>query len=231
MTRSPVHPHKEAATDTDRDIGPRRGRGERLAIIAGVLVTVLAIAGIAFVVTNDGDPAVTPDAPPSTPTAATAAPTTQPSQQAPADQAAAAAEARYREFLRVGDTVGANGFSRAAAYEAVAVSPELAVQQLSVRQSRAQGLRQAGQTRLASLEVSSVDLDPPAGGYPKVVLQACLDVSGVDVTDRSGLSVVTADREPRSKSTVTMYQYKEGTVGAEAGGWYVYEATAKNEPC
>jgi hypothetical protein len=64
-----------------------------------------------------------------------------------------------------------------------------------------------------------------------VVLQVCLDVSGVDIVDGTGTSIVSPDREDRSKSTVTMYEYEPGTKGAEAGGWFVYEATALNEPC
>jgi hypothetical protein len=140
-----------------------------------------------------------------------------------------AAEGRYREFLQVVDTIGLAGFRDAAALRTVAVPPERTVQQLAVRQSN--GLRQQGRSRLSSLEVSSVVLNPATGDYPAVVLQACLDVSGVDVVDRSGRSVVTRDRAERSRSTVTMYKYTKGTTGAEAGGWFVYQATARNEPC
>ena len=96
---------------------------------------------------------------------------------------------------------------------------------------QSKGLRQRGRTRLSSLEVSSVVLNPAPGDYPEVVLRACLDVSHVDVVDQSGRSVVTRDRAARSRSTVTMYKYAKGTAGAEAGGWFVYQATAKNEPC
>ena len=202
-----------------------RGRGERLIIGVAGLVTVLAIVGITILVTSGHKAAIAP------PLTATTAPGTQLTQRSPEDQAAAAAQARYRDFLRVVDTVGTAGFVSDAPLKAVAVPPELVLQQLTVRQSKPQGRRQNGYTRLTSLSVSSVDLTPPAGGYPEVVLQACVDVSGVDITDRTGRSVVTAGRAPRTKSTVTMYEYKKGTVGAEAGGWYVYQATAKNEPC
>lgn len=216
----------EPPTRTDQGTPRRRGRGERLVILLAGLVTVLALVGITVLLISNGNKAAI-----APPLAATSAPSTQPREQSPEDQAAAAAQARYRDFLRVVDTVGVTGFVNDAPLKAVAVPPELVVQQLTVRQSKPQGRRQRGYTRLVSLSVSSVNLAPPPGGYPEVVLQACVDVSAVDVTDRTGRSVVTASRAPRSKSTVTMYQYKKGTVGAEAGGWYVYQATAKNEPC
>ena len=217
LTEHPAH--------TDQRPPRIRSRGDRLVIGVAGLVTVLAIIGITILVTSGDKAAIAP------PLTATTAPSTQPTQQSPEDQAAATAQARYRDFLRVVDAVGIAGFVSDAPLKAVAVPPELVVQQLTVRQSKPQGRRQNGYTRLTSLSVSSVDLTPPAGGYPEVVLQACVDVSGVDVTDRTGKSVVTAGRAPRSKSTVTMYAYKKGIVGAEAGGWYVYQATAKNEPC
>jgi len=224
-TREHGMPLTEHPAHTDQRPPRSRSRGDRLVIGVAGLVTVLAIIGITILVTSGDKAAIAP------PLTATTAPSTQPTQQSPEDQAAATAQARYRDFLRVVDAVGIAGFVSDAPLKAVAVPPELVVQQLTVRQSKPQGRRQNGYTRLTSLSVSSVDLTPPAGGYPEVVLQACVDVSGVDVTDRTGKSVVSAGRAPRSKSTVTMYAYKKGTVGAEAGGWYVYQATAKNEPC
>ncbi len=224
-TREHGMPLTEHPAHTDQHQPRSRGRGERLVIGVAALVTVLAIIGITILVTSGDKAAIAP------PLTATTAPTTKPTQQSPEDQAAAAAQARYRDFLRVVDDVGIAGFVSDAPLKAVAVPPELVVQRLTVRQSKPQGRRQRGHTRLDSLSVSSVDLTPPSGGYAEVVLQACVDVSSVDVTDRTGRSVVSAGRAPRSKSTVTMYEYKRGTVGADAGGWYVYQATAKNEPC
>lgn len=216
---------------TGFDTDPPRGRGERIAVIAGVLVTVLAVAGIAFILINDEDPAPLA-APSAVATPSADAPSTAPAVQTPEDLAAAAAQERYREFLRVGDEVGQVGFASAAPFDAVTVVPERAYQETALRNAQeTPGLRQTGTTQVAALSVTSVDLTAEPGGYPKVVLQACLDVSGVDVIDGSGRSIVTPDREEQSKSTVTMYQYEPGTKGAEAGGWYVYEATALNESC
>jgi hypothetical protein len=205
------------------DASPR-ARIDRRVILGAGLVTLVAAAGIIVIVTN-GDHSANPQP------VVTGPPTASTPQATPEEAAAALAEARYREFVRLRDTIGTAGFPSAGPFKTVAVPPELTVQQLAVRSGRTRGLKEIGATLVASVHVALVDLSPPPGGYPKVVLQACLDVSGVNVVDRAGHSVVTADRAPRSKSTVTMYRYATGTPGAEAGGWYVYEATAKNEPC
>lgn len=204
-----------------------RVRKERRVIVAASLVTLLAAAGIVIIVTNEGN-SQQPRA------VASASPGMAPSQQVPSqptseDEAAVAAESRYRDFLRVRDDIGHAGYRSAAAFDAVAVSPERTVQEISVR--KAHGLREVGTTGVVSIKVLSVNLTPKAGNYPAVVLQACIDVSSVDVLDGRDKSVVSPTRVPRSQSTVTLYRYAKGTKGAAAGGWFVFEATSKAEPC
>jgi hypothetical protein len=89
--------------------------------------------------------------------------------------------------------------------------------------------RLVGSAQVASLSVESVDLQPEPGGYPTVVLQACVDVSGVDVVDGSGKSLVSPERLDRTRSKVTLYQL-EATPERPAG-WYITEATSRAEPC
>lgn len=221
---------------TDYERHPRGpGRGERFAVIAGVLVTVLAVAGIGVIVAgSDDEPAVLPSAAPSIAPSVAPEPSAAPVVQTPEDLAAAAAEARYREYLAVDNAIGQGGYTSSAPYDTVTVAPQRLTSETRFRQTKAAagiGGRLLGNTELASLTITSVDLTPEPGGYPKVVLQACVDVSGTDVVDKSGVSVVSAERVDRSKSTVTMYEYEPGTKGAERGGWYVYEATSKAEPC
>jgi len=220
-------------SQTGFDTDPPRGLGERIAVIAGVLVTALAVAGIAFIVTNDNEPVAAPlRAPSIVATPSAAAPSAAPAVQTPEDLAAAAAQERYREFLDVRAAVAQAGYLSSEPFDAVTVAPERVFQETAFRNAReTPGLRQIGTTQIASMSVTSVDLTPEPGGYPGVVLQVCLDVSGVDIVDGTGTSIVSPDREDRSKSTVTMYEYEPGTKGAEAGGWFVYEATALNEPC
>lgn len=209
---------------------PGRGRGERLVIIAGVLAAVLSVVGIVAILTGkDEKPEVVPTALPSA-AAPSTTPSTVPVLRTPEDLAAAEAEARYREFLRVDDEVGQGGYQSSAPYDAVSVPPARTERELAVH-SRPPGSRLVGTTQLASLSVTKVDLEVLPGSYPTVVLQACVDVSGVDLLDRTGRSLVLPERVDRTKSTVTLYQYEVGTKGAELGGWYVYEATSKAEPC
>lgn len=223
LDQQPTHP----------DLHGTRGRGERLFVIFAAVVTVLAVGGIGFIALDKDEPAPPPSA---SPAVVEAPPVTAPVEEPPAQTAehlaTAAAQERYREFLRIRDAVGQGGYQSATPFDAVSVGPERRFQEISFRQSQeVPGARQIGDAIIASLTVSSVDLTPVPGGYPKVVLQACIDVTTVDIVDGNGQSLVTADRLDRSKSTVTMYQYEPGTKGAEAGGWYVNEATSKGEPC
>ena len=82
---------------------------------------------------------------------------------------------------------------------------------------------------MASVSVVSVDLEPEPGGYPTVVLQACIDVSGLDVVDGSGNSLVSPERVDRTRSTVTLYQLE--ATSERPAGWYITEATSLGEPC
>ena len=228
LDQPPTHP------DLLTDERNTRSRGERLFVAVAVGVTVLAVAGIGYIALDKDAPAPPPPAasvvaevPPVT------APAEEPAAKAPEQLAAAAAEERYREFLRIDDAVGQGGYTSSAPYDRVSVLPERATRETLFRQTSrlAPGVRLIGSKTLASVGVTAVDLSPEPGGYPMVILQACVDVSGVDVVDESGKSLVSAERMARSSSTVTMYQYEPGTPGAEAGGWFVYEATAKGEAC
>jgi hypothetical protein len=219
-------------TTADAPRRPQRRKAERLAIAAAAVVTILAVTAIAFLVTNDGEPAAAPAPVPSVAPSRTPDASPPAAVQTPQDVAAAEATARYREYLRVSDEIGQNGYTSSAPYDAVTVDPERTNVELAFRTiGRNEGARQIGDVVVASLEVTSVDLEVGPGSYPKVVLEACLDVSGVDVIDSTGKSLVTADRLDRSASTVTLYRYEPGTPGAEAGGWYVFETTAAGEPC
>jgi hypothetical protein len=231
-TPGPSRPTMAATDSRERGMSPdeqtlysdaAHGARTNRRVIAGAgFVTLLAAAGIVAIVTSGGK-SHKPQ------THVSTSPTVAPSQQTPEDLAVLSAEGRYREFLRVRDEVGQAGYRSSAPFDAVAVSPERTVQEISVRKAR--GLREVGSTSVVSIKVLSVDLSPAAGSYPAVILKACIDVSGVDVLDGRGKSVVSPTRVPRSRSTVTMYKYAKGTRGAVAGGWFVFQATSKGEPC
>jgi len=220
----------EPATQTDADARPGRGTGERLVIAVSLLVTLLAIVGIAYLVLAGDEPAATPPAPVAVDEPAEPDPVEPPVAQTPEDLAAAEAQERYREFLRIDDQIGQEGYESSALYDTVLVSPQRSIQELGFRQAQQlPDARLVGNKEVASLSVVSVDLEPEPGGYPTVVLQACIDVSGVDVVDGSGTSLVSPDRVDRTRSTVTLYRLE--ATGERPAGWYITEATSRAEPC
>lgn len=73
----------------------------------------------------------------------------------------------------------------------------MATQQTLFKRERKQEPHQTGETKVVELEVQSVNLDnsdPQAGKVPTVQIDVCFDVSGVDVLDADGKSVVAPDR-------------------------------------
>jgi hypothetical protein len=215
-------------TDTDGSrTRPTRSRGERLAVIGGIVVTVLALAGIAFLLLGDDEQ---PDLRTSTPAAqASTEPTVEPVPQTPADVAAAQAQERYLEYVRIYDGVAAGGFTNLEPYRTVAIDPHLAELFLSAR--RLAGIRSTGSTEVASLAVQAVDLDP-AGDYPSVRLLACLDVSRVTAVDASGQNAVQPDRLNRTRSVVTLRNIPaEAFNDGRPASWYVAQLEQPGEPC
>jgi hypothetical protein len=229
-TREPDMSLTEPATQTDADAQPGRGTGERLVIAGSVLVTLLAIVGIAYLALGGDEPEATPPPPVAVDEPAEPDPVEPPVAQTPADVAAAEAQERYREFLRIDDQIGREGYESSARYDTVLVSPQRALEEVEFRQAQQlPDARLVGNKDLTALSVVSVDLEPEPGGYPTVVLQACVDVSGVDVVDGSGNSLVSPERVDRTRSTVTLYRLEATAERAE--GWYVTEATSLGEPC
>lgn len=117
--------------------------------------------------------------------------------------------------------------------QAVAISIELDAQQKLFKDERARGLRQTGDTEIAELTVQSIDLDnsdPKAGRVPTVQIDACFDVSDVDILDRNGKSVVGSNRPDTGwiRYTVANYEWSKNPTG----GWRV--ASSRNlgrTPC
>jgi hypothetical protein len=103
--------------------------------------------------------------------------------------------------------------------KSVAISTELTTQQTLFKREREQGLHQIGETKVVELEVQSVNLDnsdPQAGKVPTVQIDVCFDVSGVDVLDADGKSVVTPERPDTGwiRYSVANYQWDSDPDGA-----------------
>lgn len=155
--------------------------------------TALMLAAMSSCADDGNDPSANPSASPSSqaPTEATSTP--------PSDTelASKAASDVLREFYAVRNRIRQDPEEPLSLLDSVAISTELAAQQNLFRTERKYGLRQIGETKIADLEVQSVNLDnsdPQAGKVPTVEIDLCFDVSDVDIVDASGTSVASPDR-------------------------------------
>ena len=178
---------------------------------------------------NGSEPAAGGSTAPSEP-ATTTAPATSPSETEVASKAASKLLRRY--FATV-DRLRQQPERPIGQLGAVAVSTQLTAQEKLIREQRSNGLRQTGSTNIARLTVQSVNLDntdPQAGQVPTVQIDVCYDVSGVDVLDKDGKSVVTPDRPETGwvRYSVANYQWKANP----RDGWRVASGTdLERAPC
>ena len=93
--------------------------------------------------------------------------------------------------------------------------------------SKAQGRVQIGNVKVLEIEPFSIDLtsDPAADPrkYETIVIDTCVDVSGVNVVDAEGKSVVLATRLPQSGDRFSVVHYDFG--------WRVTTVEYAGQPC
>lgn len=161
---------------------------------------------------NSGqDPAATGSPDPSSPTATSSSAT--PAPQSDSQVASGAASTLLRNYYAVRDELRQDPTVPLSKLKTIAISTELSVQEKLFRKGRQDGLHQTGDTKIAALKVEAVDLDnsdPAAGNVPTVQIDICYDVTGVDVLDASGKSVV-ADKRPDTgwiRYLVSNYNYR-----------------------
>ena len=185
-------------------------------LLATATAVAIAVGGCA----SDGnDPEATP-----TPTSSSSspAPTTSPTPQSDSEIASEAASAVLRQYYDVRNELRQDPSKSLSRLDDVAVSTELAAQRNLFTKERKQGLHQTGETKVAKLDVTSVNLDnsdPKVGKVPTVQIDLCFDVSGVDVIDKNGKSVISPDRPDTGwiRFLVSNYQWDNDP----EGGWRV----------
>ena len=164
-------------------------RGARAIAAAALLLVAMTSCA------NDGqDPAANASPTPSSSTPTPTATATPPSDT---ELASEAASATLRKYYDVRNQLRQNPGRPLSLLDQVAISTELAAQQHLFKKERKQGLHQVGATKVAELEVQSVNLDnsdPKAGKVPTVQIDLCFDVSKVDVVDADEKSVISLDR-------------------------------------
>lgn len=213
----------------------RPSRRTTTAMSATAAALLLALAGCS---SANGAAAPLPrpsGSPAATTPSATASPTPSPTAQAavtPEEQAGAQAEAAVRRYYAVINELGTNSTSDPLpALKQVMVSTGLLEAHKQVLLDRERQRRQVGETTIVSLVARAVDLTNTPTSQPPIVpivqVDVCYDVSGVDVVDAAGNSVVSADRVDRALEQLRVANYNY----PDPAGWKVLETTVKNDPC
>ena len=133
------------------------------------------------------------------PPESTVTPTPQPSSTpvfASDEEALAAAEAAYAEYLAVSDAILNDGGEDPDRIDTVVTGDLIATEKDGFADFRESGYRSVGATMFDN--VSLQRYEPSSAGVDVVRLYLCSDVSAVDVVDASGVSIVSPDRPERT---------------------------------
>lgn len=213
-----------AMPDVSQTLSPRRARGSTPPMThqlglkswaTGALV-LAAMAGC----TDDGGKSADP--PPATSSSATSSGAASASPTSASGIAVADATSKLTEYFATVDALGQDPTAALDPLESVAISTQLSAERRLLESQHRRGERQVGETAVAELMVQSVNLDnsdPAAGRVPTVVIDACWDVSDVDVLDKDGASIVLPDRPDTGWTRYTIANY--GFDSDSTGGWRV----------
>ncbi len=187
-------------------------RTTRTATISGAAA--LAVAAVIALTSCQSDSEASPTPTPS-PTATTTSPSPSPTEasKSPEDVATAAAEKAVHDYyamldasLQKPDTFNPDELKKAAISSALVDAQN----RFNIIWGQ-QGLHQIGSTKITEVTRTSVDLHP-SDNIPIVEFRVCWDSSEVNLVDKDGKSVVTADRKPLGVQRVGVanYEYPEG---------------------
>jgi hypothetical protein len=118
------------------------------------------------------------------------------------EEALAAATVAYAAYQETSDLILADGGIDPERIREV-VSEKMAVSEMTgFAQARAEGLRSIGKSIFDTISIQSVD-QAPVDGTGAVTVYLCSDVSGVDILNAIGTSVVSPSRTERTRFEVT----------------------------
>lgn len=191
-------------------------QSNRFALAVSALVLVV-LAGCS----SDSDPSSEspPSVSPSSSAEAEASPSASLTQS---ERAAQHATSVVHDYFEVVDRLRKDSGVKLTELKRVTTSSQLVSQRRLIEGERATGLRQTGATRIAELEVQSVNLDnsdPDVGRVPTVAIDVCWDVSQADLVNERGRSVITGSRPPTgwTRYVVANYQWSKNP----SGGWRI----------
>jgi len=190
--------------------------------VTGVATAALVVVALGAC-SGGNDPAASPSA--SQSTSSSPAPIT-PTPPSESEIVSEAASDVVRAYFTTVDQVRQDAKRPATDLDAVASSTQLAAQKRLLRNQRESGRRQVGDTKVVEVNVESVSLEDPATAYVDV----CWDVSGVDILDADGKSVVTDGRTNVGWTRFAVTNPEWDT--APTDGWRVSSGSdLEKEPC
>ena len=119
------------------------------------------------------------------------------------EEALAAAEEAYGEYLGVLDEIFYDGGAKPDRLATVATDKLVQLQSDGFSRTAQKGWHSVGSTAFDSAILQSYTSNPGEGD-PLISMYLCVDVSGLDVLDADGSSVVSPDRPARSPFQVTL---------------------------
>lgn len=134
----------------------------------------------------------------------------------PEEQDLRSAEESITAYWKVIDGAASNPNQNLKVLATVARSQALAQWQSTLSEYQAKEWKQVGLSAVRDAEAATKD-------GKTFTVRACLDVSGLDVVDGSGKSVVAANRPAQQEYTYTVQKAPEG--------FFVIEDSLKGQPC
>jgi len=175
-----------------------------LSVLLAALVVVLAAS------CTGGTAQPSPVTTSATTTPATTSPTPTPT---PEDEAALRAGEVVRAYLRAQTNCLTDPpTTEITCFDPVAIGTELVSLKNALTSAQAMETRVVGDIAVASIQLQGVDLTNDAAAsppvVPTVVFDVCADVSGYNVVDKAGQSIVPPNRAAASPLKVSVYNYE-----------------------
>jgi len=132
-------------------------------------------------------------------------------------EALAAAQKAYAAYLKVSDEVANDGGKDPKRLEGLATGSLLSDDLAGFESFAAKHWHSVGSTKLTNTVLQSADLEPNDKGT--VIVYLCEDVSGVDVLDENGVSVVSAGRPELQPFQVQLELSRSKLIPSEREPW------------
>ena len=126
------------------------------------------------------------------------------------EEALSAAEAAYREYLAVSDAILGDGGANPERIEDVVTGNVARTEKEGFLEFLTLGYQSIGQTTFGNASLQQFDPNSP-DGIDLVIIYVCSDVSGVDVVDSSGTSVVSPGR-PSTTAFQIGFDFREAAI-------------------